>query len=131
MWRELAIRLCHDAVLGPPAADEALAVAEQQRLAGPLPPCLAEVLGECDGMQHEYGNNVIWSLEQLQVENQLLRENLRLAFLYRDQNDPLFIGDNSSDDRFALTPGGGERVFVWVAETGEWLLAAASRSTYA
>ncbi|WP_370110644.1 SMI1/KNR4 family protein [Streptacidiphilus sp. MAP12-33] len=123
----MAQDLCHDVVLGSPLGADALRAAETA-LGRDLPLVLALLLSDCDGIQHEYGTDVIWSTKRLQEENLRLRSDQSLGDLYAGHGEVLFIGDNGWDDRFALVADGS--VFAWVAETGEWVFAAPDLEAY-
>jgi hypothetical protein len=116
MWREIALEF-PNAELNDPASEDALTLIEE-RLVQPLPSSLRSLLVETDGINAEYGVEVVWSAERILAENISLRSNDQLRSLYMPFDPLLFFGDNGGGDQFAFvrTPARDD-VFVWDHET--------------
>ncbi|MER6243354.1 SMI1/KNR4 family protein [Streptomyces griseorubiginosus] len=116
MWREIAFEF-PNAELSDPADEEALLVIED-RLAQLLPSALRSLLAETNGINAEYGVEVVWSAEKILAENTSLRSNTQLRGLYMPFDPLLFFGENGGGDQFAFvrTPERDD-VFVWDHET--------------
>lgn len=116
MWREITLEFSN-AELHDPSAEEALVLIEE-RLGQSVPPPLRSLLAETDGINAEYGVEVVWSAERILAENISLRGNEQLRNLYMPFDPLLFFGDNGGGDQFAFvrTPERDD-VFVWDHET--------------
>ncbi|MEU0947440.1 SMI1/KNR4 family protein [Streptomyces canus] len=116
MWREVALGFVN-VELHDPAAEEALLLIEE-RLGQAIPPPLRSLLAETDGINAEYGVEVVWSAERILSENTSLRNDEQFRKLYMPFDPLLFFGDNGGGDQFAFvrTPE-REDVFVWDHET--------------
>ena len=116
MWREITLEFSN-VELHDPTAEEDLVLIEE-RLGQPIPPSLRSLLTETDGINAEYGVEVVWSAERILVENASLRNDEQLRNLYMPFDPLLFFGDNGGGDQFAFvrTPERDD-VFVWDHET--------------
>ncbi|MET9834605.1 SMI1/KNR4 family protein [Streptomyces sp. NPDC006385] len=116
MWRELALEFSN-VELHPPASEDALSLIEE-RLGQIIPLSLRSLLEETDGINAEYGTEVVWPAERILAENISLRSNEQFKDLYMPFDSLLFFGDNGGGDQFAFvrTPE-REDVFVWDHET--------------
>ncbi|AKL70633.1 MULTISPECIES: SMI1/KNR4 family protein [Streptomyces] len=130
MWREQILQVMAGAELGDPAADEALAAVESA-LGQPLPPQLAGLLRECDGVRGRYGLDVVWSAERIAKDNADFRTARDFPQLYMPFEPLMFFGDNGGGDQFAFvrTPQRSE-VFVWDHETDSRYLVSYSLDEY-
>ncbi|MFI7317733.1 SMI1/KNR4 family protein [Streptomyces venezuelae] len=83
-----------------------------------LPRALLALLLETDGVEDEYGTEVVWSAERILSENSTLRSDGPHRELYMPFDSLLFFGDNGGGDRFAFvrTPERDD-IFVWDHET--------------
>ncbi|NXY96848.1 SMI1/KNR4 family protein [Streptomyces sp. BR123] len=117
MWREQILEATADAELGAPAGEGALAAVERA-LGQSLPPQLAALLRECNGVRGRYGLDVVWSAERIAKANADFRAARDFAELYMPFEPLMFFGDNGGGDQFAFvrTPQRNE-VFVWDHET--------------
>lgn len=116
MWRELALEFSNVELHGP-APEGALSIIEE-RLGQAIPLSLRSLLEETDGINAEYGTEVVWSADRILTENVSLRNNEHFQTLYMPFDALLFFGDNGGGDQFAFvrTPE-REDVFVWDHET--------------
>ncbi|MEU0336969.1 SMI1/KNR4 family protein [Streptomyces sp. NPDC006193] len=113
-----------------PAAPDVLAAAEEQ-LGQQLPESLRKLLTETDGIEADYGTEVVWSAEKIMEENQSFRHNAEFRDLYMSFDALLFFGDNGAGDQFAFvrTPPRDD-VFVWDHETDSRTWVAPSLESY-
>ncbi|MEU1017136.1 SMI1/KNR4 family protein [Streptomyces sp. NPDC005898] len=83
-----------------------------------LPASLSALLLETDGIEDEFGTEVIWTAEKILAENLAFRSDEQYRALYMPFDSMLFFGDNGGGDQFAFvrTPE-REEVFVWDHET--------------
>ncbi|GAB2984208.1 SMI1/KNR4 family protein [Streptomyces pseudoechinosporeus] len=116
MWRELALEF-PDVELHDPATEDALRSIEEQ-LGQPAPRSLRALLMETNGIDANYGTEIIWKVERIIAENVSFRSNEQFRTLYMPFDSLLFFGDNGGGDQFAFvrTPE-REDVFVWDHET--------------
>ncbi|MGW2858192.1 SMI1/KNR4 family protein [Streptomyces sp. NPDC001205] len=116
MWRELASEF-PEVELQAPAAPDVLTALEEE-LGQPLPESLRELLTETDGIEADYGIEVIWTAEKILEENRSFRTNEQFRSLYMPFEALMFFGDNGGGDQFAFvrTPARDE-IFVWDHET--------------
>ncbi|MEU0254188.1 SMI1/KNR4 family protein [Streptomyces sp. NPDC006184] len=131
MWRELASEFPDaDVQLQDPATPDALTAIEEQ-LGQPLPGPLRELLTETDGIEANYGTEVIWTAEKILEENLSFRGNEQFRTLYMPFDALMFFGDNGGGDQFAFvrTPARDE-IFVWDHETDSRTWIAPSLEAY-
>ncbi|WP_392900939.1 SMI1/KNR4 family protein [Streptomyces sp. LN699] len=130
MWREQILQAMAGAELDAPAGEEALAAVEST-LGQPLPPQLAGLLRECNGVRGRYGLDVVWSAERIAKDNADFRSAQDFTELYMPFEPLMFFGDNGGGDQFAFvrTPQRDE-VFVWEHETDSRYLVSYSLDQY-
>jgi hypothetical protein len=87
-------------------------------LAQSLPQDLRSFLLESNGLEDEYGTEVIWPAERILGDNLSFRGDEQYKSLYMPFDSLVFFGDNGGGDQFAYvrTPERNE-VFVWDHET--------------
>ncbi|MFJ4776499.1 SMI1/KNR4 family protein [Streptomyces sp. NPDC088762] len=96
-----------------------------------LPADLVSLLRESDGIEGEYGDGLIWSVERIASENRTLRDDVELATLYMPFDPLLFFADAGNGDLFALLPGlRRPDVFVWNHEDDSRTWVAPSLAKY-
>ncbi|HEX6480110.1 MAG TPA: SMI1/KNR4 family protein [Ktedonobacteraceae bacterium] len=100
MWRELTRGLCSDCEFYPPASFSEIASVEQS-LKVALPKDLKDLLTESNGIHGEYGLHLIWSTEEIQETNLLLRTP-RFAQDYMPLDSLLFFADAGNGEKFAF-----------------------------
>jgi hypothetical protein len=116
MWRELAQEFSN-VELNAPAPEEALSLIEEQ-LGQEIPSSLRSLLAETDGVNAEYGTEVVWSAEKIIAENTSIRSHEQFRTLYMPFEPLLFFGDNGGGDQFAFVRvPERDDVFVWDHET--------------
>jgi hypothetical protein len=116
VWREITLGFAN-VELYEPATEEALVLIEE-RLGQSVPSPLRSLLAETDGINAEYGVEVVWSAERILSENASLRSNDQLRNLYMPFDPLLFFGDNGGGDQFAFVRiPERDDVFVWDHET--------------
>ncbi|MFF9984710.1 SMI1/KNR4 family protein [Streptomyces erythrochromogenes] len=130
MWREKILQVMASAELDVPAGEEALAAVEST-LGQPLPPQLASLLRECNGVRGRYGLDVVWSAERIAKDNADFRSAQDFTELYMPFEPLMFFGDNGGGDQFAFvrTPQRDE-IFVWDHETDSRYLVSYSLDQY-
>ncbi|MDJ1136106.1 SMI1/KNR4 family protein [Streptomyces iconiensis] len=116
MWTESASEAYDEVEFEEPEGAAAVEEAER-RLGEALPPQLAELLAETDGVVGPYGLDVVWPLERIVEDNLRFRTESSLAELYMPFDPLLFFGDNGDGDQFAFVrqPERSD-VFVWEHE---------------
>ncbi|MFF2847501.1 SMI1/KNR4 family protein [Streptomyces sp. NPDC058001] len=116
MWREIFEEF-PSAESRPPADRDTLDRIEAA-LGQSIPRGLKELLLESNGLEDEYGTEVIWTTERILDDNRSFRGNEQYRTLYMPFDPLLFFGDNGGGDQFAFvrTPQRDE-VFVWDHET--------------
>lgn len=133
MWRELIRSLCPASEFAPPATPEQLAEAEAA-VGVALPPELADLLRESNGVAGDYGLGLVWSAERIAADNARFRLHPDFRLLYMPFDPLLFFGDAGNGDQFALaiTAGVVRRpdVFVWDHETDSRSWVAPSLKVY-
>ncbi|GHF43845.1 SMI1/KNR4 family protein [Streptomyces morookaense] len=117
MWREVLESTGHTVELREPASRATLDDIES-RLGQPVPDDLKQLLLETDGVEDEFGSEIIWSCERILQDNRAFRTNESYADLYMPFDSLMFFGDNGGGDQFAFvrTPQ-RQDVFVWEHET--------------
>jgi hypothetical protein len=90
-----------------------------------VPTDLRALLLESDGLQAEYGLNLVWSLERIRKDNLYFRQSADFCELYLSFDQLLFFGDAGNGDQFAFPclPDRDHEVFVWNHEddSRSWL----------
>ena len=116
MWRELATQFS-DVELHDPAPEGSLRGIEEQ-LGQPIPLPLRELLAETDGIEAQYGTELVWNSEKILSENATFRNSEQLRTLYMPFDSLMFFGDNGGGDQFAFVRSPERNdVFVWDHET--------------
>lgn len=116
MWRELIASSYPDHTFRLGASDAALSAAESALMLS-LPPDLAGVLRESDGIDGPFGLSLIWPIDRIVADNLSFRANLDFRSLYMPFDHLLFFGDAGNGDQFAfaIQDGATRRpdVFAW------------------
>ena len=100
MWCEWITARAPDWTLAGPATPAQIAQAEAA-LGVTLPPDLAGLLAESNGLIDETGVHVIWSVERIEKDNLALRHNPAFAEIYMPFDPLLFFGDMGNGDQWA------------------------------
>jgi hypothetical protein len=82
-------------------------------LGHPLPPALAELLRESDGIVGEYGLSLLWPASRVAQDNYRFRTDVSFRDLYMSFDDLVFFADAGNGDQFAISTRGPRDVFVW------------------
>ncbi|WP_306335028.1 SMI1/KNR4 family protein [Streptomyces sp. KL118A] len=116
MWREFAAEFS-DVRLSEGVGGTGIRAIESG-LGQSIPPALSSLLLETDGIEGEYGIEVVWTAEKILSQNAELRSDGHYRTLYMPFDSLLFFGDNGGGDQFAFvrTPERDD-VFVWDHET--------------
>ncbi|MFG3118955.1 SMI1/KNR4 family protein [Streptomyces sp. NPDC048197] len=113
MWTEVVTALPATTAFQAPASESSLLRCATV-LGHPMPADLAALLRESNGIEGEYGAELIWSAERIVSENQSLRQDSELATLYMPFDPLLFFADAGNGDLFALLAKiDRPDVFVW------------------
>lgn len=126
MWRDILTPWMADLDIGAPASEEEIQAAEG--LTGPLPESLRELLREFNGLNDEYGTEIIWTTQRIQNDNAYFRTNREFMTLYAPFDSLLFFGDNGGGDQFAFSPSNA--VVAWDHETDDRETVAGSLRAY-
>ncbi len=132
MWLDLAEELGLTATA--PASPEAIAAAEAA-VGCPLPAALRDLLLATDGLEDEYGGEVVFSAAQIAEQNAEMRAHPDFPELYMPFAPLLFFGAEGNGDLFAfriLSVGADEdaTVFEWDHETDSRVAVSASLERY-
>jgi SMI1-KNR4 cell-wall len=101
MWRELIQKLANEYHFFQPAEEAQIHRAEQT-LEVSFPNELRELLYETNGVQGEYGLGLVWSVERIAQENQMMRATPNFPELYMAFDQLLFFADAGNGDLFAF-----------------------------
>ncbi|MGW0336890.1 SMI1/KNR4 family protein [Streptomyces sp. NPDC003011] len=116
MWRELLAEF-DDIELHNPATEGSLSDIES-RLGQQVPHTLRAFLGETDGIEANFGTELVWTSEKIMAENAAFRNNEQFRALYMPFKPLMFFGDNGGGDQFAFVRiPARDDVFVWDHET--------------
>jgi hypothetical protein len=96
----------------PPATPQAIEVCAAM-LDRPLPDELRDLLAETNGVEGEYGLEVVWGAERIAEDNARFRASADFAALYMPFDGLLFFSDAGNGDQFALALSGNQEVYVW------------------
>ncbi|MEU5209483.1 SMI1/KNR4 family protein [Streptomyces sp. NPDC020742] len=117
MWREMIAGFGGHVDFHNPVDDQILDQIEQQ-LGQPLPHPLKQLLLETDGLDDEFGTEVVWSAQRILEDNKQFRAEESFRDLYMPFDDLIFFGDNGGGDQFAFVRNPKRNdVFVWDHET--------------
>ncbi|WP_327409136.1 SMI1/KNR4 family protein [Streptomyces sp. NBC_01281] len=87
-------------------------------LSQPIPRDLRSFLIESNGLEDEYGTEIVWSAERILDDNRSFRGDEQYRSLYMAFDPLLFFGDNGGGDQFAyVRKPERDGVFVWDHET--------------
>ncbi|SOE13193.1 SMI1-KNR4 cell-wall [Streptomyces sp. 2323.1] len=117
MWREMVAGFGGQVDFHDPADGQILDQIEQ-RLGQSLPDPLKQLLLETDGLDDEFGTEVVWSAQRILDDNEQFRTESSFRDLYMPFDDVMFFGDNGGGDQFAFVRNPQRNdVFVWDHET--------------
>ena len=132
-WRDRMRSLTSKAGFADPASQISIAHAEAA-LSVEFPTELASLLKESNGVQGEYGLDLLWSVERIEADNLQFRTFPDFKELYMPFDALLFFGDAGNGDQFAYTILDGEvrrgDIFVWDHETDSRTWVAPSLSVF-
>lgn len=100
------------AVFREPASPGTILEAEAQ-LGAPMPDELRDLLRETDGLEGEYGLDLVWTAERVGTDNARFRSDPDFAELYMTFEGLLFFADAGNGDQFAISLRGPQDIFVW------------------
>lgn len=116
MWIELIKDLTEDCNFRVPVSESQLLEVENS-LNVKLPDTLKELLLESNGVNGEYGCEIVWTLERIKKDNIEFRNNLDFKDLYMPFDHLLFFSDAGNGDQFAFPILNGkiikEDIYVW------------------
>ncbi len=101
MWRERMTAQAPDWMLADPATPTQIAQVEAA-LGVTLPPDLASLLAECNGVIDGTGTHLIWTVERMERDNLALRRDPEFAEMYMPFDALLFFGDVGNGDQWAF-----------------------------
>lgn len=120
MWKELITRLATGCEFSTPASEKSIHAAEK-RLSIEFPEDLRALLLESDGVSTRYGLGLVWSVEDIVLNNVTFRTNADFPGLYMPFDHLLFFGDEGGGDQYAyrILAGGvrSDGVFQWRHES--------------
>lgn len=106
------------------AADPSALRDAERQLGQRLPPELAALLADSNGVEGEYGAGLIWPVASIIKENLALRGDADIARLYMPFDPLLFFANAGNGDLFALVPHTGRPdVYAWnhVNDSRTWV----------
>jgi SMI1 / KNR4 family (SUKH-1) len=101
-----------EATFNPPATEQQLLECEQA-LGHLLPDGLRAVLAETNGIEGEYGIDVLWSTERIAVDNKEFRSNSDIAELYMPFDPLVFFADAGDGNQFGVSLRGNLEIYEW------------------
>lgn len=130
MWRQRISQWASYAEFHDGATEAAIRECEAA-LGQRLPRDLAELLGETDGVDGEFGPGLIWPVAQIRRDNLMFRSNIDFGKLYMPFEPLLFFADAGNGDQFAFVMRDRPAdVFVWDHETDSRSMVAGSLALY-
>jgi cell wall assembly regulator SMI1 len=130
MWRERILGWTADATFHDGASEAAIGACEAA-LGQSLPPDLAELLRETDGVEGEYGLELIWPIQRIRTDNVEFRTDTTFSALYMPFEPLLFFASAGNGDQFAFVMRDRPAdVFAWDHETDSRTMVAPSLATY-
>ena len=116
MWKQLVEQYSSSAAWRAPVSESQLDLAEAE-LSVRFPEELRSCLLESDGIEAEYGLQLVWPLARIVDDNKQFRNNSEFKELYMPFDCLLFFGDAGNGDQFAFLVLSGQvrkhDVFVW------------------
>lgn len=130
MWRDMIAGFGGQVDFHAPADRQILDQIEQH-LGQPLPSPLKQLLLETDGLDDEFGTEVVWSAQRILDDNKQFRTESSFRDLYMPFDDMMFFGDNGGGDQFSFARNPERNdVFVWDHETDSRNWVSASLEDY-
>lgn len=78
-----------------------------------LPDELRALLMEANGVEGEYGLDLVWSAARIAADNTRFRRSPGFAELYMPFDPLVFFSDAGKGDQFAVAMRGNREVYVW------------------
>lgn len=133
MWQELFKK--HSGAIATRSGASEVAIQAAERAIGvKFPSDLQNLLLASDGLEGEYGLDLVWSLNRIVDENLNFRGNYEFKELYMPFDCLLFFANAGNGDQFAFTIQAGvirrDDVFVWNHEDDSRTWAATSLPKY-
>ncbi|MFF1822137.1 SMI1/KNR4 family protein [Kribbella sp. NPDC058245] len=100
------------ATFRPPAGPEAIEACTAM-LGRPLPDDLRDLLVETNGVEGEYGVELMWSAERIAEDNARFRASRDYAESYMPFDGMVFFSDAGNGDQFAVALSGNQEIYVW------------------
>lgn len=101
-----------EATFRQPATPEALQVCET-RLGRPVPAELRGLLLETNGVEGDYGLELVWRAERIGDDNTRFRTSRDIGELYMPFDGLVFFSDAGNGDQFGVALSGNQEVFAW------------------
>jgi len=128
MWQTLITELDtkSETISSSPATEDQIKVAEAL-LHISLPESLRSFLSEMDGLSDVYGLNIVWSINEIQLNNIHMRQDGLAAKTFVQYGMLLFFADAGNGDEYAFRVKEGQitqdDIFVWRHEDDrlEWV----------
>jgi len=129
MWREIIEDFASAEPRNP--TDPEILDRIEAALGQSLPRDLRSFLLEIDGVEDEYGTDVIWPAERILSDNLMFRTDEQYRSVYMSFDSLVFFGDNGGGDQFSFVrqPERNE-VFVWDHETDSRNLVSPTLESY-
>lgn len=86
---------------------------EIRSLGHALPSGIRELLLETDGIEGEYGLDLLWTADRIASENLHFRTAPELVELYMPFAGLVFFADAGNGDQFFVSLSGNNEVYVW------------------
>jgi len=101
MWKDFINKLTDTCQFKEPISEKELLEVEKT-LNLRFPDDLRSLLFESNGVEGEYGTDLVWSLERIKEDNLNFRASSSFAELYMPFDSLLFFGDAGNGDQFAF-----------------------------
>jgi SMI1-KNR4 cell-wall len=114
-----------EATFQPPATEQQL-VSCEQTLGHPCPEELRALLLETDGIEGEYGVDVLWNAQRIGEDNASFRNNPDFYELYMPFDSLVFFADAGDGNQFAVATRGNFEIYEWNHENDSRMWVASS-----
>jgi hypothetical protein len=101
-----------EATFHPPASTEDMDACEQA-LHHRCPDELRLLLAETNGIEDEFGTDILWNATRIGEDNRSFRENPDFAALYMPFDSLTFFADAGDGNQFAVAMRGNFEVYCW------------------
>lgn len=85
----------------------------EHTLGHPIPSELRAILSEADGIEGEYGLELVWPVARMAEDNNRFRTDPVMSDLYMSFESLIFFSDAGNGDQFFVSLAGNQDVYCW------------------